>query len=156
MNTFGFHTIHGRAPAVATGIKAIRPDLEVWVATGDGDSLDIPPVHATIEVKGAVNLPTVVAIAPGEKLEHYVRAAGGPNRRTGDAGAAYVIQPNGKIESRHRVALLWRFDPTPRAGATVVVPVRDTLAVSGQTLQTFTTVATLLATLLAAVVVIRR
>src|SRR5882724_10622866 len=35
MNTFGFHTIHGRAPAVATGIKAIRPDLEVWVATGD-------------------------------------------------------------------------------------------------------------------------
>src|ERR1700726_381236 len=37
MNTFGFHTIHGRAPAVATGIKAIRPDLEVWVATGDGD-----------------------------------------------------------------------------------------------------------------------
>src|SRR2546421_8392788 len=41
MNTFGFHTIHGRAPAVATGIKAIRPDLEVWVATGDGDALSI-------------------------------------------------------------------------------------------------------------------
>src|SRR5271168_1232287 len=39
MNTFGFHTIHGRAPAVATGIKAIRPELEVWVATGDGDAL---------------------------------------------------------------------------------------------------------------------
>jgi polysaccharide biosynthesis/export protein len=122
----------------------------------DGDSLDVPPVRATVEVKGAVNLPTVVAIAPGNTLEHYVRAAGGPNRRTADVGGAYVIQPNGKIESRHRVALLWRSDPTPRAGATVIVPVRDTLAVPGQTLQTFTTVATLLATLLAAVVVIRR
>src|SRR5262245_56495201 len=45
MNTFGFHTIHGRAPAVATGIKAIRPDLEVWVATGDGDALSIGGNH---------------------------------------------------------------------------------------------------------------
>ncbi len=45
MNTFGFHTIHGRAPSVATGIKAIRPDLEVWVATGDGDALSIGGNH---------------------------------------------------------------------------------------------------------------
>ena len=45
MNTFGFHTIHGRAPAVATGIKIARPDLEVWVATGDGDSLSIGGNH---------------------------------------------------------------------------------------------------------------
>src|SRR5258708_18455473 len=45
MNTFGFHTIHGRAPAVATGLKIIRPDLEVWVATGDGDALSIGGNH---------------------------------------------------------------------------------------------------------------
>ena len=45
MNTFGFHTIHGRAPAVATGIKALRPDLEVWLATGDGDALSIGGNH---------------------------------------------------------------------------------------------------------------
>jgi 2-oxoglutarate ferredoxin oxidoreductase subunit beta len=45
MNTFGFHSIHGRAPAVATGIKANRPDLEVWVATGDGDALSIGGNH---------------------------------------------------------------------------------------------------------------
>ena len=45
MNTFSFHTIHGRAPAVATGIKAINPDLEVWVATGDGDALSIGGNH---------------------------------------------------------------------------------------------------------------
>jgi 2-oxoglutarate ferredoxin oxidoreductase subunit beta len=49
MNTFGFHTIHGRAPAVATGLKIVRPDLEVWVATGDGDSLSIGGNH-TIHV----------------------------------------------------------------------------------------------------------
>ena len=42
VNTFGFHTIHGRAPAVATGLKVARPDLEVWVVTGDGDSLSAP------------------------------------------------------------------------------------------------------------------
>ncbi len=41
MNTYGFHTIHGRAPAFATGIKASHPDLSVWVITGDGDGLSI-------------------------------------------------------------------------------------------------------------------
>jgi len=45
MNTFGFHSIHGRAPAVATGIKVTNPDLDVWVATGDGDSLSIGGNH---------------------------------------------------------------------------------------------------------------
>ena len=45
MNTYGFHTIHGRAPAVATGLKTTRPDLEVWVATGDGDALSIGGNH---------------------------------------------------------------------------------------------------------------
>jgi 2-oxoglutarate/2-oxoacid ferredoxin oxidoreductase subunit beta len=45
MNTFGFHTIHGRAPAVATGVKMANPELEVWVATGDGDSLAIGGNH---------------------------------------------------------------------------------------------------------------
>jgi 2-oxoglutarate ferredoxin oxidoreductase subunit beta len=45
MNTYGVHTIHGRAPAVATGIKAQRPDLSVWVITGDGDALSIGGNH---------------------------------------------------------------------------------------------------------------
>ena len=45
MNTYGFHSIHGRAPAVATGIKVARPELEVWVATGDGDALAIGGNH---------------------------------------------------------------------------------------------------------------
>jgi len=45
MNTYGFHTIHGRAPAVATGVRIANPDLSVWVATGDGDALSIGGNH---------------------------------------------------------------------------------------------------------------
>ena len=45
MNTYGFHTIHGRATAVATGLKAMRDDLCVWVITGDGDALSIGTNH---------------------------------------------------------------------------------------------------------------
>jgi 2-oxoglutarate ferredoxin oxidoreductase subunit beta len=45
MNTYGFHTIHGRAPSVATGIKASNPELSVWVVTGDGDGLSIGGNH---------------------------------------------------------------------------------------------------------------
>jgi len=45
MNTYGFHTIHGRAPAVASGLKITRPELDVWVITGDGDGLSIGGNH---------------------------------------------------------------------------------------------------------------
>ena len=45
MNTYGFHSIHGRAPAFATGIKSANPELSVWLATGDGDGLSIGGNH---------------------------------------------------------------------------------------------------------------
>ena len=45
MNTYGFHSIHGRAPAIATGIKCSNPELSVWVITGDGDALSIGGNH---------------------------------------------------------------------------------------------------------------
>ena len=45
MNTYGIHSIHGRAPTIATGIKAANPDLSVWVITGDGDALSIGGNH---------------------------------------------------------------------------------------------------------------
>ncbi len=45
MNTYGFHTIHGRAPAIASGLKITRPDLDIWVITGDGDGLSIGGNH---------------------------------------------------------------------------------------------------------------
>jgi 2-oxoglutarate ferredoxin oxidoreductase subunit beta len=45
MNVYGFHTIHGRAPTIATGIKLTNPDLSVWIVTGDGDGLSIGGNH---------------------------------------------------------------------------------------------------------------
>ncbi len=56
MATYGFHTIHGRAPAVATGLKVARPDLQVWVATGDGDALSIGGNHFIHAVRRNVDV----------------------------------------------------------------------------------------------------
>lgn len=56
MNTFGFHTIHGRAPAIATGVKVYRPDLSVWVVTGDGDGLSIGGNHLIHAIRRNVDL----------------------------------------------------------------------------------------------------
>lgn len=60
MRTFGFHTIHGRANAVATGIKVANPDLSVWVMTGDGDSLAIGGNHFIHAIRRNVNLNVVL------------------------------------------------------------------------------------------------
>lgn len=56
MNTYGFHTIHGRATAVATGLKAMRDDLCVWVITGDGDALSIGTNHLIHCLRRNVNV----------------------------------------------------------------------------------------------------
>lgn len=56
MNTYGFHTIHGRAPAVATGIKVANPDLQVWVVTGDGDALSIGGNHFIHVIRRNIDL----------------------------------------------------------------------------------------------------
>lgn len=56
MNTYGLHTIHGRATAVATGLKALRDDLTVWVVTGDGDALSIGGNHLIHALRRNVNI----------------------------------------------------------------------------------------------------
>ncbi|MEX1107220.1 MAG: 2-oxoacid:ferredoxin oxidoreductase subunit beta, partial [Ilumatobacteraceae bacterium] len=56
MNTYGVHSIHGRAPAVATGVAVARPDLDVWVITGDGDALSIGGNHFIHALRRNVNL----------------------------------------------------------------------------------------------------
>jgi len=56
MGTYGFHSIHGRAPAVATGIKVANPDLAVWVVTGDGDGLAIGGNHMIHALRRNVDL----------------------------------------------------------------------------------------------------
>jgi 2-oxoglutarate/2-oxoacid ferredoxin oxidoreductase subunit beta len=56
MNTYGMHSIHGRAPAIATGLSAARRDLSVWVVTGDGDALSIGGNHLIHALRRNVNL----------------------------------------------------------------------------------------------------
>ena len=56
MNTYGMHSIHGRAPAIATGLSTSRPDLSVWLVTGDGDALSIGGNHLIHALRRNVNL----------------------------------------------------------------------------------------------------
>ncbi|MEL6893540.1 MAG: 2-oxoacid:ferredoxin oxidoreductase subunit beta, partial [Actinomycetota bacterium] len=56
MNTYGMHSIHGRAPAIATGVAVARPDLDVWVITGDGDGLSIGGNHLIHALRRNVKL----------------------------------------------------------------------------------------------------
>ncbi len=56
VNTYGMHSIHGRAPAIATGLSTSRPDLSVWVVTGDGDALSIGTNHFMHALRRNVNI----------------------------------------------------------------------------------------------------
>ena len=60
MNTYGFHSIHGRAPTIATGLKAARPELSVWVITGDGDGLSIGGNHFLHVLRRNVDLQIIL------------------------------------------------------------------------------------------------
>jgi 2-oxoglutarate/2-oxoacid ferredoxin oxidoreductase subunit beta len=60
VNTYGFHSIHGRAPAIATGLKVSRPELSVWVVTGDGDALSIGGNHLIHVLRRNVDLNILV------------------------------------------------------------------------------------------------
>src|SRR3712207_2428825 len=56
MNTYGFHSIHGRAPTFVTGLKLARPELNIWMVTGDGDALSIGGNHFTHIIRRNVDL----------------------------------------------------------------------------------------------------
>jgi len=60
MNTYGFHTIHGRAAAIATGVKVANPDLTVWQISGDGDGLAIGGNHFIHAIRRNVNINIVL------------------------------------------------------------------------------------------------
>ena len=60
MQTYGMHSIHGRAPAIATGLSVSRPDLSVWVVTGDGDSMSIGGNHLIHALRRNVNLKLLI------------------------------------------------------------------------------------------------
>src|SRR5205814_2292992 len=60
LSTYGFHTIHGRAPAIATGVKLANPGLDVWVVTGDGDGLSIGGNHMLHVLRRNVDLQIIL------------------------------------------------------------------------------------------------
>ncbi len=120
----------------------------------EGDSLDIPFRRSTVEIRGAVNAPSVIT-HEGKRMGYYIRAAGGGSLN-GNERRAYVIQPNGKIETRQRVLWVISLNPKPREGATVVVPVEEDNAQNVQRVaSTVQIIAQTLASLATLVVLLR-
>ena len=90
----------------------------------DGDSINLPQFSAVVDVRGAVSSPVAVAYVPGKDIGYYIGAAGGLSRKA-EGSRAYVVQPNGKVESISRRFLLPDGMPSPRPGSVVMVPEKD-------------------------------
>lgn len=118
-----------------------------------GDSIHVPKRLQTVSVRGGVNAATALAHA-GKRLGYYIDAAGGTTERA-RSRRAYVIQPNGKIESRRTALGFIKLDPKPRPGATVVVPERGDVVPTTNTLANISIVTQLVASL-AAIVALSR
>lgn len=123
----------------------------------DGDSIFIPRYSGVVHVTGAVNSPIAVAYVPGRDLPWYVRSAGGPAVRA-DLGRAYVTQPNGKVEAATKRRFLPDDHPRPRPGGVVFVPERDPGERDSLTVfsSAFSTIASVLGSLIAIIAVVRR
>ncbi len=80
MNTFGIHTIHGRAPAIATGLKSVQPGLDVWVITGDGDGLSIGANHLYHTLRRNVDLQILLF---NNQIYGLTKGQASPTSRTG-------------------------------------------------------------------------
>jgi protein involved in polysaccharide export with SLBB domain len=104
----------------------------------EGDSLFVPTKQQTVAVRGEVNAPTAL-VANGRGLGSYIKAGGGATA-LGNARGAYVIQPNGKIESRSHVLWFITLDPEPKPGATVVVPAKSEKSNGGSFIQTMSVI----------------
>ena len=90
----------------------------------DGDSINLPQFSAVVDVRGAVSSPVAVAYVPGKNIGYYISAAGGLNRKA-EGNRAFVVQPNGKVESISRHFLFPDGMPKPRPGSVVMVPEKD-------------------------------
>lgn len=94
----------------------------------DKDSIFIPAYNAIVMVRGEVNSPAAaVAYVKGADIDYYIRSAGGGTARA-DEKRAYVLQPSGKVETKHRTPLLYTAVPKPQPGAIVQVPTVDPTA----------------------------
>ena len=100
------------------------PEFRDNLILQDGDSIYLPQFSAVVDVRGAVSSPVAVAYVPGKDIGYYIGAAGGLNRKA-EGSRAYVVQPNGKVESISRRFLLPDGQPQPRPGSVVMVPEKD-------------------------------
>lgn len=92
MNTYGFHTIHGRGAAVATGVKTAKPELSVWLATGDGDCLAIGGNHFIHAVRRNIDLNILLL---NNKIYGLTKGQYSP---TTDRGTITKSSPQGTVE----------------------------------------------------------
>ena len=92
MNTYGMHTIHGRAAAIATGVKVANPELTVWQVSGDGDGLAIGGNHFIHAVRRNVNINMMIF---NNKIYGLTKGQYSP---TSDRGAVTKSSPSGTVE----------------------------------------------------------
>ncbi len=93
MNTYGFHTIHGRAPTIAMGLKVARPDLQVWVITGDGDGLSIGGNHLIHAIRRNLDVKIVLF---NNEIYGLTKGQYSPTSRVGTRTKS---SPQGSIDS---------------------------------------------------------
>lgn len=93
VSTYGFHTIHGRAPALATGVKLANPELDVWVVTGDGDGLSIGGNHMLHVLRRNVNLQILLF---NNEIYGLTKGQYSPTSRTGTQSPS---TPGGSVEA---------------------------------------------------------
>src|SRR5712672_816988 len=115
MNSYGMHSIHGRAPAIATGLASSRPDLSVWVVTGDGDALSIGGHHLIHALRRNVNVKILLF---NNRIYGLTKGQYSP---TSELGTVPKSTPMGSLD--------WPFNPlslTIGAEATFVARAIDT------------------------------
>ena len=121
-----FYRLRGKVGRVGIDLPHVLRDgsFRDNLVLEDSDLVVVPLYSPVVNVTGAVSSPVAVAYEPGAQLDYYIRRAGG-GTRLADEDRAYVVQPNGSVESRDRRFLIFTRSPTPRAGSTVDVPQKD-------------------------------
>jgi 2-oxoglutarate ferredoxin oxidoreductase subunit beta len=99
VETYGFHTIHGRAPAIATGVKLANPELDVWVVTGDGDGLSIGGNHLLHALRRNVDLNILMF---NNEIYGLTKGQYSPTSRIGTSSPS---SPGGSVDSPIRPGL---------------------------------------------------
>jgi 2-oxoglutarate ferredoxin oxidoreductase subunit beta len=93
VETYGFHTIHGRAPSIATGLKLANPELDVWVVTGDGDGLSIGGNHLVHALRRNIGLKILLF---NNEIYGLTKGQYSPTSR---AGTTSPSSPRGSVEA---------------------------------------------------------